>query len=388
MFIDKIQRIFGTNRIQSLLLEVFAIFLGITASFAVEEWREERQDRQNYERYLQAIYFDALRENATARRFLVQGNQTVMALHTLQTEETDSLSDGELLTLTGLVFGTWSFPRGDSSYRALQSAGVSAPFDDTMQVLNSSYELNSDARHQLDELIADRNRLIDSLRSNYGTISNPGFAVRREDRSVGQGTRFDQPAYRAIRGLFYEGGEFLPQREGVRRLREAFREPEIDQLLTAEIEHVMQAMDQAINLADANYSILQAIREELPDLRLAVRSLALVGDATPTGWTEISGLSLQREFEGSDWWSAEVELRDGTLKLVANGVWGTSWGAPITFDRADPMEDDRVYLGDPAEVFPSGTAEFDGLNIPVKGGRYEVRFNIHTFEYEFAAIGD
>ena len=48
----------------TLLLEVFAIFLGITASFAVEEWREQQQEQEDFERYLQAVYYDALREEA------------------------------------------------------------------------------------------------------------------------------------------------------------------------------------------------------------------------------------------------------------------------------------------------------------------------------------
>ena len=47
-----------------------------------------------------------------------------------------------------------------------------------------------------------------------------------------------------------------------------------------------------------------------------------------------------------------------------------------------------VYLGVPGEVFPSGIAEFDGLNIPVEPGHYRLRFNTHTFEYAFDRIED
>ena len=119
------------------------------------------------------------------------------------------------------------------------------------------------------------------------------------------------------------------------------------------------------------------------NLRLQINSLALVGDATPTNWSEISGLPLHRERENEDWWSAELELGEGSIKLVADGNWGTSWGAPISWDHVDPLIEDRNFQDDPSEVFPSGVAEFDGLNIPVKPGRYQVRFNSHSFEYSF-----
>lgn len=91
MIINRIQRIFGASRFQALLLEVFAIFLGISASFAVEEWRESRQEQENFERYLHAIYFDALREEALARRFIARGNQAVAAIEAVLNGEIDAL---------------------------------------------------------------------------------------------------------------------------------------------------------------------------------------------------------------------------------------------------------------------------------------------------------
>lgn len=386
MFIDRIQRIFNATRFQALMLEVFAIFLGITASFAVDEWREDRQARADFERYLQAIYFDALREEALLRRFIYRGTQAVVAIDTLQRTAAADLTDAQLLSLVSQAFRTWSLPRGDASYRALQSSEFSMPFDDTMQALNASYELNSDARSQLEALMAEHNRVVSRARSQYGSVANPQAAVRNEDRSISDATRFDQPFYKGVRPLFFREGEFLPLAETIRRTREALQNPDTRELLTAGLERVMQAIDLAIAQADTDYSIRNAIREELPDLRLAVRSLSLVGDATPTGWSEAAGLPLRREQANSDWWSAELELGAGSVKLVANGIWGTSWGAPIPWERVDPLRHDRDYLGDPEQVFPRGIAEFDGLNIPVQPGRYRARFNTHTFEYSFEPV--
>jgi hypothetical protein len=386
MIIDRIQRIFGGTRFNALLLEVFAIFLGISASFAVEEWREQRQDEENFERYLQAIYFDALREEAQARRFIVRGNQAVVATHILLNERIDGMQDNVLLTLVSRVFNIWSLPSGDSSYRALQAAGLSMPFDNLMQVLNASYELNSDARSQLMTQMTGHNEMVNEVRSQYGTVSNPTMAVRNEDRTTSAGSRFSQPSYRGIRSLFFRDRTFIPQMESVQHVRDALPRADVRRLLNEDLERTMQAMDLAIALTDTTYSIRQAIRKRLPNLRLAVQSLSVVGDATPTGWTESEGLPLQRERDGGDWWSAELELGDGSIKFVANGIWGTSWGAPIAWDPVDPLVDDRTFLGDPDAVFPGGVAEFDGLNIPVKAGRYSVRMNTHTFVYSFRPL--
>ena len=388
MIIDRIQRIFSTNRFSSLLLEVFAIFLGISASFAVEEWRQERHDRENLERYLHAIYFDALREEALARRFVYRGNQAVVAIHTLLNEDTARLTDAELLILMNRVFRTWALPRGDSSYRALLESGISIPFDHTMQVLNSSYERNSIARNQLDAQTADHNQVVNQLRSRYGTASNPEASVRNEDYSVRAGNRFDQPAYQGIRKLFFVDGQFVPQVESVKRAREALLLPEMRQTLNAEYESVMLAIDTAISLTGSAFGVRQAIRERLPELRIQINSLALVGDATPTQWSEFKGLPLEREHEDSDWWSADIELSDGSIELIADENWGTSWGAPISWNHVDPLIDDRNFQGDPGEVFPRGVAEFDGLNIPIRAGRYEVRFNSHSFEYSFTRLDE
>ena len=388
MIINRIQRIFGASRFRALLLEVFAIFLGISASFAVEEWREGREDQENFERYLQAIYFDVLREEALARRFIARGTQAVAAIDALLNRDIEALPDPELLGYLGRVFTTWNLPRGDGSYRALLAAGIPLPFDDTMQALNAGYELNADARFQLETQIAEHNGLVDQVRSQYSTVSNPEMGIRNKDRSVSAGHRFDQFQYRGIRKLFFRDGQFLPLNQSVRQVRAVLPTPEVRRVLNEELERTLRSMDLTIALTHTSHNIRQAISQRLPEIRLAVHSLSVVGSATPTGWTEVQGLPLEREGADGDWWSGELELGDGMVKFVANGIWGTSWGAPIPWEVVDPLTDDRVYLGDPALVFPRGIAEFDGLNIPVAAGRYRVRFNIHTFEYAFDPLGE
>jgi hypothetical protein len=52
------------RRWRLLLLEIAAIFIGITASFWVDEWREERQDTATFHRILGEIYYDIIRDES------------------------------------------------------------------------------------------------------------------------------------------------------------------------------------------------------------------------------------------------------------------------------------------------------------------------------------
>jgi hypothetical protein len=56
--------------------------------------------------------------------------------------------------------------------------------------------------------------------------------------------------------------------------------------------------------------------------------------------------------------------------------------AVIGVSDSIPLAHETFYLGDPAAVFPVGTGVLDGQNIPVRAGRYLVRFNTRTFEYQ------
>jgi hypothetical protein len=44
---------------------------------------------------------------------------------------------------------------------------------------------------------------------------------------------------------------------------------------------------------------------------------------------------------------------------------------------------DRVKV---ADVFPSGSAHFNGMNLPVLAGSYRVTFDVRTGEYAFEEV--
>ena len=95
----------------------------------------------------------------------------------------------------------------------------------------------------------------------------------------------------------------------------------------------------------------------------APASIGLIGSATPTGWdsdtdmtpTETVGeVSLTVTLTGGE---------DAAAKFRVNDDWAYNWGGT---------------------EFPSGTATFEGSDIPVStAGEYTVTFNVNTLEYSF-----
>lgn len=388
MIIDRIRKLSGFGRLPSLLLEVFAIFLGITASFAVEEWREERQENETFQRYLEAIYYDVMREQVSLTYAVYSNNQHVTTLNTLLTGEHDSIPGDRLLAMMDEAFSLWAMSPQDSSLRALMASDLSMPFDDTMQILTATYSTYSMMQDALQRLIADHNRTASQVSSEWGSVSNRTiFRLAPDGQSMVQGPRLDQAEYAGLRQLFFDGDTFLPEQESVAKVRQFLQLAETRQLLAQEMERVMQASDLALGIMSVSESFKSAIRARFPDLRLSVRTLALVGSATEGGWTVAQAVPLHREREGGDWWSADLTLGDGMAKFIANGDYSTSWGVEPAWAIVDPGANHTHYLGDPAAVFPSGVAALDGQNLPIRAGRYRVRFNTHTFEYRFEAIG-
>lgn len=92
------------------------------------------------------------------------------------------------------------------------------------------------------------------------------------------------------------------------------------------------------------------------------RSIGIIGDATPTGW----GSDTDMNKVGADDWELKIDLIDGPLKFRADDDWANNWGGT---------------------AWPKGTGVFNSNdNIPAKAGRYLVKFNSKTAEYNFIEI--
>lgn len=91
------------------------------------------------------------------------------------------------------------------------------------------------------------------------------------------------------------------------------------------------------------------------------KSIGIIGSATEKGWN--SDIKLEEIQNGL--WKSEVSLKDGKLKFRAEKSWKYNWGG----------------IG-----FPLGLGHQDGPNISVPEGRYIIIFNDHTEEYSFTKI--
>ena len=81
-----------------------------------------------------------------------------------------------------------------------------------------------------------------------------------------------------------------------------------------------------------------------------------------------------------------AELTDGFIKFRANGDWVINWGSPFPHIIDAPnfvWNSDRIRAED---VFPSGTAHFNGMNLPVRAGRYRVTFDSRSGDYTFVEL--
>lgn len=90
-------------------------------------------------------------------------------------------------------------------------------------------------------------------------------------------------------------------------------------------------------------------------------SISVIGSSTPLGWDGDTEMT-QSSFDVHKWFISGVELEDGEAKFRTTGDWGTNWGANTAL---------------------SGSGTFDGPNIPVECGTYDVWFNDLDGSYIF-----
>jgi hypothetical protein len=172
----------------------------------------------------------------------------------------------------------------------------------------------------------------------------------------------------------------LPNELNAQQVQALLESGELQRIARRLLQILLDLNDQLRQIDATTRYIQVAVRERRPNPKLPVETLGLRGSAIDGVWarTEL----LQRAAE-EGWWSGDLLLNDGMVKFLANDAYTISWGVEPDWAIVEPFRDVTHYLGDPAAVFPSGTAVFDGQNIPVTAGRYRVRFNEYTFEYSF-----
>jgi hypothetical protein len=374
------------RRWRLLLLEIAAIFIGITASFWVDEWREQEQDTETFHRILGEIYYDITLDESVMTGWAATNNLQLDIASDLVLRDTDLPSADELFRQLDYVFFGFEASLTLGGYSRLTNTALNIPVNDIQLTLDNLYGVLVSGHEAYLRQAAQISELATAYWSANGVI--PCLSVLEGIQlSPAQSEDLDMdgqvlPADRAIR----QGDECLPEpfNHAV-----AIRVMEDDEFRTALRRVIAIRRYMASQLAwqrGVTSRIRSYLEDYMPAISLPVETLGILGSATPAQWNEPDAIAMQRL--GPNDWELDIELMEGEVKFVANNEWTMNWGARrpwIATGSAMGFEEGQLSL---EEAFPSGTAWFNGLNIPVRSGRYRVRFNTQSREYSFESLED
>lgn len=374
-------------RWKPLLLELLVIFVGITASFWVDEWREERQDRETFHRILGEIYYDAILDESQLSGAAVLNNVALANAARLVFAEGElPVGDSLLGLLESTFFVVW-FPPTVGGYERLANTPLAIPVNDVQLDLDYRYGAYLANHGSAESVVQGLVRLRDTLWAGAGVVpcrlgsdlvNTAGFTPSQIERL--ELTEQLAPAIAALRedGRCRAGPANIAVAEGLVR-EETFR---------IGLRRVIDARQSLASLlvglrvgADAIRRLLEGY---LPDISLPIETLGLVGSATPGDWNEADAIRMRRL--GPNDWVVDVALTDGEVKFAANGEWTMNWGVPRPWTGGPAGWEFDPTTRSVAEVFPAGVARFNGANIPVEAGRYRVHFNAQSGAYRFERL--
>jgi len=362
--------------LSTFMLEVLAVFIGITASLLVDDWRSEREEAATLRHLLEEIHHNAMNDLGNLRIGREYNEMSIGSALSLLYEDVEAMPDDELLLH---VFGaTWQTTQSyqHTGYSRLMNTPLSIEFERTLSELDAAF---TNIKWGYETIARSNDQVLDAsskARRLGGLIVDP-LMVAGDTATPETGYMLNE-----LRDLVSDEDGFLAAGDNAIQALQLVRNPDFRTLLSEIIDQRLVIASMTISNMDANLQVVRTIRERLPDVRLAVESIGIIGSATAEGWTRST--PLKRVGSNGDVWQAEVALGDGEIKFRADDSWATDWGAPRS-QRSSFRSVQTAFHGDPATVFPSGVAEIKGYNIPVQAGRYVVRFNLDTFEYEFVA---
>jgi hypothetical protein len=363
----------------TLALEGLVIFAGVTASFWMEQWREGREDLHTYTHLLEEIYYNAVVDEASTPISIAANNLALKYALELTVLDSGVPTDRALYPQLKHIFSGLFSGINSAGYVRLSNTSLSLPFDETMVTLDNSYQSLIGLQNGLNSL----DEQLGQLRADYwrsaGMVDCSG--AEANDGTV---ILMDRPYMAEIRTLLYPDGQCIAEAANESRARELLAEPGFRNA----VRQVIDLRQDAAWLIGLQSTVLGAIRgaieARLPDVELPIASLELISWPRVTVAETETHTHLKRT--GPHTWEAGVELTDGFIKFKANDDWSINWGAPFPAIIDAPRflwNSDRIRVDD---VFPAGTAHFNGMNLPVRAGSYRVTFNSHTFEYRFDEV--
>ncbi len=368
-------------RIMGLLfLEAVVIFAGISASFWMEEWRQNREDLDTYHHLLEEIYYNAVIDESRLPLSIADNNLAIKNALELAVLDTEPPSDSELWARLNHIFAGAGAGANTAGYVRLSNTALSIPFDETMITLDDSFMSLAGQEGALDDLDAQIGDLRARFWRSAGMVSCTG--TEADDGST---VLMERPYMAEIRELLYRDGECITQAENERRARELLGEAEFRNALKQIID-LRQGAAWLIGWQSAALgSIKSAIEVRLPDVSLPVVSMELINWPVWETTVRTERQTPMRQ-SGPHTWEATLEFPEGFVKFKANDEWSINWGAPFPNIIDAPgwlWSSDQVQVED---VFPSGKAHLHGMNLPVTAGNYRVTFNSQTFEYAFEEV--
>jgi hypothetical protein len=359
-----------------LALEAAVIFGGISSSFWIEEWRQQREDEDTFKHLLEEIYYNATLDQGSIPVNIASNNLALKDALQLTVLDNAELSDSELYDRLDHIFSYVGAVGSTAGYDRLVNTSLSIAFDETMLTLDTSYELYSTLELDLNEISDQINELRAAHWRSAGMVSCTG--AETNDGTV---ILMDRPYMTEIRSLLYPDGGCITQPENEARARELLARPEVRNA----VRQIVDLRQNAAWLMGLQQQVLDdiqaAIELRLPEVGLPIVSMELI--SWPTTTTETTERQTPMSRTGAHSWEATVGLTDGFIKFKANKDWSLNWGArfPDIIDAPRFLwNSDQVRVED---VFPAGTAHLNGMNLPVRAGIYRVRFNVRTGEYSF-----
>lgn len=363
-----------------LFLEAAVIFAGITSSFWIEEWRQDREDLATYHHLLEEIYYNAVIDESRVPVNIATNNLALKDALEMALLDSELPPDPELWTRLDNIFGIAGNSINTAGYVRLSNTSLSIPFDETMVTLDDAFANLTALRAGMEDIAGQ----IEALRAEHwrsaGMVSCSGMA--NDDGST---ILMERPYMAEIRGLLYPDGECITQAANDSIARDLLTQPGFRNALLQIIE-LRQGIAWLIGWqGSAIESIKTAIEARLPDVSLPIVSMELIH--WPAGvTTEKTERQTRMRQTGPHTWEATLELPDGFIKFKANDDWSINWGAPFPTIIDAPnylWTSERVRVED---VFPAGKADLHGMNLPIRGGNYRVHFNSRTFEYRFEEV--
>lgn len=377
-----LSRLFGWfrrhNTFGIFMLEILAVFIGITGSLFVDNWREQRSDYESADNELRTLNFELRRALSNTDVLINLNNDALESTVLLAFGDTGGLDDAELLRHFWRTTWIPFVPATQFNLKAT-NANLSIPFNDDLALIESTlHDLRDFDTFFRSTTLTLSERTVEMIDTAGLVASVTGAA---------SGIKYATLVDEAIR--MYEltgefGGKFVANEHNLERIRSAVDDPVVRAQLRQLITFRQLQGISIIALVQAERDAIDAIQRFAPGISVPFVEVGIDGSATGFGWQTY--LAMQQDRDNPAVWRITLDLIDGEVKFRADQAWAVNWGSSVSEAVLGTAADAWSYVGDVDRAFPRGTAILNGNNIPVRAGRYEITFDTDTLAYSFNEV--